>query len=236
MANLVITGIADVKTELERRKFPKILTLDDYNGIVDATLREWTRYAPIHKFVSFETKAEVNDYYIFDPNDATTAGICAGATGILDVIWSPGCNLNIDSLSSFFHQPSQMLIFRQKLDAWKQQFGPQGWDLVGVCGATTSFLRIFPAPQQDDAQVMIEMTTKLQLSDINVALSDWFYQWVEYYTADTLANLYATTAGVDLLNFADSKDAMAYWDRKAQRYYRRALDTQAGLGGLVARS
>ena len=45
-------ALTDVKTELERRMFPKILTLDDYQGITDAVLRELTRYAPIHKFVS----------------------------------------------------------------------------------------------------------------------------------------------------------------------------------------
>jgi hypothetical protein len=137
---------------------------------------------------------------------------------------------------SFFHQPSQMTLLRQKLDAWKQQFGSQGWDLIGVCGATTSVLRIFPVPQQDNANVMVEMTTKVQLSDINDAISDWFYQWVEYYVADALANLYATTAGVDLLNFADSKDAMSYWERKAKRYHERAINIQSGPGGIVLRS
>jgi hypothetical protein len=243
--------VADVKAELEQRKFPKILTEDDYQGIINATLRELTRYSPIHKFVSFQAKQQVSDYYVFDPEDATTAGICAGAIDILDVIWSPGgdwSSLNIYSpgwimlaqmvifTGSFFHQPSQMMLLRQKLDAWKQQFGSQGWDLIGICGGTTSVLRIFPVPQQDNAQVMVEMTTKVQLTDINDAISDWFYQWAEYYTADALANLYATTAGVDLLNFADSKDAMRYWESKAKRYYDRAINTQAGPGGTVMRS
>ena len=247
------TGIAltDVKTELERRRFPKILSLDDYQGIVDATCRELTRYTPITKFVSFLAQLQVTDYYVFDPYDPVTKGICAGAIDVKDVIWSPGgdwSSLNIYSpgwimlaqmvifTGSFFHQPSQMTLLRQKLDAWKQQFGSQGWDLIGVCGAKDSLLRLFPVPQQSGAQVMVEMTTKIQLADINDSISDWFFQWAEYYTADALANMYAATAGVNLLNFADSKDAMAYWERKAKRYYERAINTQAGIGGQIMRS
>lgn len=243
--------VANVKAELERRKFPKILTADDYEGIIDATLREMTRYTPITKFVSFHSKQQVSDYFVFDPNNVTTAGICAGAIEIKDVIWSPGgdwSSLNIYSpgwimlaqmvifTGSFFHQPSQMMLLRQKLDAWKQQFGSQGWDLIGICGAKTSVLRIFPVPQQDNANVMVEMTTKVQLSDVNDAISDWFYQWAEFYTADALANLYATTAGVNLLNFADSTSAMRYWETKAKRYYDRAINTQSGMGGAILRS
>lgn len=243
--------IADVKTELERRKFPKILTLDDYTGIVDATLRELSRYSPITKWVMFTAALQVTDYYVFDPDDPVTAGICVGALDIKDVIWSPGgdwSSLNIYSpgwimlaqmvifTGSFFHQPSQMMLLRQKLDAWKQQFGSQGWDLVGICGSPGAFIRIFPVPQQNGAQVVVEMTAKVQITDINDAIADWFYQWAEYYTADALANLYATTAGVDLLNFADSTAAMKYWENKAKRYYTRNINIQAGVGGLAQRS
>ena len=61
--------LSDVKQELERRRFPKILSLDDYQGIVDATCRELTRYTPITKFVSFTAQLQVTDYYVFDPDD-----------------------------------------------------------------------------------------------------------------------------------------------------------------------
>jgi hypothetical protein len=242
---------AQVKQELERRKFPSILTLDDYVGITDATCRELTRYTPISKWVSFKTTAQVSDYHIFDPDDAATAGIAIGARKVNDVIWSPGgdwSSLNIYSpgwimlaqmvifTGSFFHQPSQMLLLRQKLDAWKGQFGSQGFDLVGKVGDTDSVLRIFPVPQQDDAQVMVELSMPVVLADVNDSMSDYFYLWVEYYAADTLANLYATTAGINLLNFADSTAAMKYWEAKAKKYYDRAVLYSADIGGIAERS
>lgn len=238
--------LADVKQELERRRFPKILTLDDYQGITDAVCRELTRHTPITKFVSFQSTIHVTDYYVFDPDDPTTAGICAGAIDVKDVVWSStGDEFSLDIYSpeqtviftgSFFQDPSQMLLFHQQLDAWKQQFGSQGWDLVGLCGAPGAYIRISPVPQQDGGQVVVQFTTKVTLPDVNDAINDWFYQWAEYYTADALANMYSVTAGVDLLNFADSKDAMQYWQRKADRYYARAIAIQEGVGAAVMRS
>jgi hypothetical protein len=243
--------IAEVKQELERRKFPSMLSADDYIGVTDAACRELTRYTPISKWVSFNTVAQQSDYRIFDPDDATTVGIAAGARKINDVIWSPGgdwSSLNIYSpgwimlaqmvvfTGSFFHQPSQMLLLRQKLDAWKQQFGSQGFDLVGNVGNIDSVLRIFPVPQQSDAKVMVELSMPVTLADVNDPMSEYFYLWAEYYAADALANLYATTAGIDLLNFADSTAAMKYWEGKTKRYYARAVSYSADIGGIVERS
>ena len=91
-------------------------------------------------------------------------------------------------------------------------------------------------PQQVGAQVVVEFTTGVTLSDVNDSINDWFFQWAEYYTADALANMYATTAGVNLLNFADSKAAMQYWQGKAERYYARAIAIQEGIGSCVLRS
>jgi hypothetical protein len=241
--------IADVKEELERRKFPSILTTDDYVGILNAALRELNRYSPMSKFVGFTTVTNIQDYYIFDPANATTLGVAAGALDVVDVWWSPGgdwSSLNIYSpgwimlaqmvvfTGSFFHQPSQMMTLRQKLDSWKTQFGSQGFDVIGPVGAATSILRLYPVPKSE-ANVIVECRMPYTLVDIIDSVNDIFMQWVEYYTSDALANLYATTAGVDLLNFADSKEAMKYWEGKAQRYYTRALNSQAGMQGQVMR-
>jgi hypothetical protein len=242
--------IEEIKTEMEDRLFPQILTVNNYTSIVKATLRELTRFTPISSFASFTTVSNVQDYKIFDTEDEVTLGVAAGATMINDLWWSPGgdwSSLNIYSpgwtmlaqmvifTGSFFHQPSQMMLLRQKLDAWKTQFGSQGYEVIGVCGATDSILRLFPVPKSE-ALVVMELHKKVSLTDINDAISDVFFQWVEYYTADALANMYATTAGVDLLNFADSKDAMVYWQTKAQRYYNRAIAISAGISGQIIRS
>jgi len=244
--------IATIKQELERRKFPKILDEDDYQGIIDGCLREMNRYNPVRKIVSFTTVSDQQDYPIFDPEDTVTAGICASAQQIIEVYWNPGgdwSSLNIYSpgwqmlsqvilyTGSYFNQPSQMMVLRQKLDNWKKQFGSQGFDILGNIGDPTSVLRLYPVPKTNEAKVLVDFRSKNTLTDITSAYEDLFMQWAEHYTADTLANLYATTAGIDLLNFSDSTAAMKYWQGKADRYREKALDTQGGMQqGVVDRT
>jgi len=242
--------LAEVTTELLGRRFPAILEDSDYVQINKAALRELNRYSPVAKFVSFTTVIDQQDYLIFDTTDATTAGIAAGATEVRDVWWSPGgdwSSLNLYSpgwlmltqmvifTGNFFNQPSQMTVLRQKLDHWKDQFGSQGFELVGLCGAETSLLRLFPIPQTE-TKVVLELRTDMTLEDINASNFDYYMQWAEYYAADTLANIYATTADVNLLGFGDSKEAMKYWQGKAERYFDRAISIQGGIGGEMMRS
>jgi len=242
--------IADIKKHLEGRKFPSILSEEDYTEIVEASLRELNRYIPITRYVSFKTRDGVQDYKLFDPDDPITAGVGAGAVEVRDVFWNPGgdwSSLNIFSpgwtllsqmvlfTGSYFHQPSQMMVLRQKLDAWRQQFGSTGFEVIGLVGAKDSLLRLYPVPRANDNNVVVELSVNMTLNDINDAIIDNFWRWTEYYTADALANLYATTAGVNLLNFADSKDAMKYWQTKADRYYSKAIHIMSGVSGAAMR-
>lgn len=244
------TPIEAVRSHLVRRRFPCTLLINDFEEIVTAALRELNRYMPTVRYVSFTTVEGVQDYRIFDAADTTTAGVAAGALSISDVLWNPGgdwTSLNIFSpgwmmlsqmvifTGSFFHQPSQMMVLRQQLDSWKQQFGSQGHEIIGLVGATDSLLRIFPVPQSNESKVVVELQMGLTMADIIPSIEPYFYQWVEYYAADTLANLYAVTAGVDLLNFADSKEALRYWEGRAKRYYDKAIAIQGGSGGTGVR-
>lgn len=254
--------ITSIRSELERRKFPCVLDDDAYAGIVDAALREFDRTRPLIVFASFHAKGQQQDYYVFDATDTVTQvedpdnpgqflALCANALDVRDVYWNPGgdwSSLNIFSpgwqmlstvvlfTSSYFHQPSQMISLRQKLDAWKSQFGSQGFQVYGEPGTDTAFLRIYPMPLEDGGTVVVEFTRGHTLSDIGRSWERYFYQWVEYFTAEALANYYSQTAGVQLLGFADSKSAMQYWERQRDRKYERVLNIQAGIHGEVERS
>lgn len=197
-----ITSIAVIKEELERRRFPSILTDDDYQGIITGALRDMGRYNPLRSMVSFNTVAGQQDYLIFDTYDATTSGVCATARDIIDVLWN----------------------------------GKEAFEIIGNIGAPTAYLRLHPLPTEV-LMVHVDMCSTGLLTSFTGKYADLFWQWVEYYVADTLANLYATTAGIDLLNFSDSTAALKYWQGKAEKYLQRALDTQAGMQqGIVGRS
>ena len=236
----------DVRAHLVGRKFPDILDDADYDEVISAALRDLNRFGPVDKLAIFTTVAGTQDYLIFDPENAVTEGLCAGALEIKDVMWSPGGDWStLDILlpdeivftGGYFHNPSQMMVLRQKLDAFKAQFGSQGWDVYGLMGDASAYLKLSPVPR-GECKVVIDFTTAMTLEDIPATgrIVDAFWQWTEYYAADALANLYATTAGVDLLNFADSKSAMTYWEGKAGRYYNKAVTLQGGPGGCAMRS
>ncbi len=249
---MAVLTLQAIKQEMEDRRFPKILTEDNYRGIIKATMREMNRFNPLRRIASFTTVAERQDYRIFDAEDTVTAGICAGALEILNVYWNPGgdwSSLNIYSpgwqmlsqvilyTGSYFNQPSQMMVLRSKLDAWQKQFGNQGFDLLGAVDDPDTVMRLYPIPMTNEAKVLVDYRVGNSLETITAAQEAYFMQWLEYHTADTLANMYATTAGINLLNFSDSKSAMQYWENKAKLYKEKATDIQGGMSaGIVDRS
>lgn len=253
---------ATIIQEMVRRKYPNVLTQDDWQGLIDASIREFSRSTPVQVFAFFQTQVNVTDYYVFDPNDPQTQipdpenpggflALCSGALDVRNVYWNPGgdwSSLNIFSpgwqmlsqvilyTGSYFHMPSQMIILRQKLNEWKTQFGDQGFDVFGEPGQPQSFLRIYPEPQDSQGQVIVEWTRGHSLTDIGDSYTKDFYMWVQYHLCEALANYFSNTAGVQLLGFADSTQAMKYWQGRASFFWKRIEDTQMGAKGFSDRS
>jgi hypothetical protein len=182
-----------------------------------------------------------------------TKGVCSTALSIEDVYWNPGgdfTSLNIFSpgwqmlanvqlySGSYFNQPSQMMIVSQKLTAWKQQFGSQGFELFGPTGDPGSFLRLYPSPLEDGDLVIVRFQDKNHLPTIGPGDNrfDNLMMWAKHYTAKALANYYAGTAGVQILGFTDSSKALQYWASEALRYEQEALIQMAGLHGEADRN
>ena len=239
-----MASLDDIKTELRQRRFPQILTNDDYLGIVSAALRDLQRYLPVTSFGQFSTVLGQSDYRIFDPADSNTRGFAAKALEVRSVMWNPGevgitadlfsagwllSDQGLLDLASNFDQPSNLMLFRQKVDAWKRQFGDQGYTIVGDIGDPAALLRIAPVPQQDGTIVVVEITSPTLMANVTSQKYQWLFQWIEFRAAEAITNSYAETAGIDLLGFADSKEAMKYWERRMDRLEQKALDAQAGL-------
>ena len=244
------TQSAAIKQELIGRRFPVAMLLDDeFNQVVKAATRKMNRYSPVMEYATFSTQSEVQDYYIFDPNDPFTAGCCENATSIGELVWNPSdtaidddifgagillanngdIDLNID-----FQRPTMNLMFRQQLQAWRRQYGAQGFEIVGQVGDPNSFLRMYPSPQTTGITVAVEMFVSVPLQAVVSSRKDELMDWVELFTAEAIANMYAQTAGIDLLGFADSKEAMRYWANRAEKLEARALSHWGGLHGQVA--
>ncbi len=246
-----ITGITveQITAKLTGRNFP--VSMLDIDSILDDALGQLNLYAPVTMFAVFETVADQQDYYIFDPDDTVTAGFAERATAIREVYWNPTTDFFDISVfspgwtefnqvlllaTSNFHQPSQLMILRAKISKWKDQFGNQGSDILGAIGEASSVLRLYPTPADTGIKVLVEYAAGTTLELVAAAQIDPLMEWVCHYAADALANKYASTAGISLLGFVDSTAAMRYWQNKAEKYKAEALEKQGGLHGEVLRS
>lgn len=243
--------VTSIKTQWERRGFPCVLDADSWEGIVDEAIQELQNHSPIEAFAKFNTVQDQTDYLVYDPADPVTQGVCANALQIHDVLWNPGgdwSSLNLFSpgwqllsnvllfTGSYFHEPSQMMVLRQKLNAWKQQFGSQGFELLGMPGSLTGAVRLFPIPLEDGSPVIVTFSKKYGLSDVTEPIYRYFRQWVDYYAAEALAAFFSQTAGIEVLGFTDSREASRYWKDRADKYNQRAVSTQAGMSGQADRT
>jgi hypothetical protein len=184
------------------------------------------------------------------------SAVCPEDTlAVTNVYWNPSgdtASINIFSPSwqllgevinngSYFHQLSQMLILRQKLDGWRRAFGNQGFDLYGDSGDAGAYLRIYPIPEVERTLGVIEYIAPHSLAtlpalDSNKRIMRWFMQWIEAEYAGACARYYSQTAGIQLLGFTDSKAAMTYWETREQKLTTRAIDAQGGIQGEAERT
>lgn len=253
-----------LRSNYTARKYPDIFETDEeWQALIDQATLELDKYAPKTVFATFFTAALATDYFIFDPTDVQThiqvpnsdppvyTALAANALSITDTYWNPGgdwSSLNIYSpgwqmlsqmilfTGSYFHNPSQMVVLRQKLDYWKSQFGDQGFDVIGEPGLPTSFLRLYPEPQEADQRVVVEFTQAYALGDIGQAWFRFFDMWFNFYICQAIADYFSESAGVQLLGFADSKAAMTYWQGRAEKAKDRAQRLTGGNQGFGERS
>lgn len=252
--------LQQIQDELDGRNFP--CGLVNLQKVIDAALREFDRTEPLTVFASFNSVVDQQDYLIFDPTDVATRvpdpsnpgqflALAENALSVVDVFWNPGgdwSSLNLFSpgwqmlsqmvlfTGSYFHQPSQLVVLRQKLDSWKRQFGDQGFDIFGEPGDPTAFLRVYPLPKEGGAKIVVQFTRGHTLASIGRSYERWFQMWIETYYAEALANYYSQSAGVELLGFKSSDDALKYWTGRYDRLRNRAEAVQHGPHGNVERS
>lgn len=234
------TTVEAIKTELESRGFPIPLIEDGFSSIIDRASARFNDYSSVITYGSFLTVQDQQDYKIFDPEDSTLQGFARNATDIKNVYWNPvGDFTDLDMFSpgwSTVTQISQIMIIRQKLGQWLDQYGNQGSEVIGIVGEPASVLRLYPTPQSSGTKVIVEFENSLPLIFLGRTQMRDLMDWVCYYVADSLANIYSTTAGIELLGFTDSTAAMKYWQGKAEWYYSHCMTSQAGIHGEADRT
>lgn len=242
---------SQLRAIVSARKFPScVLSESDITVLTDMVFTRLNVAASVTKIASFVAVNGQQDYAIFDDSDITTEGCCKSAELILGVSWSslgslntadilnPGYVISQDLLRqvSYFSRPVDMMILRQKLSAWKDQFGSQSWKLLGRYGTPESVIRLYNIPNADDVVVFVEYTEGTDLTELSSTEIEAFWMWFEYYVAEAMANYFSQTAGTELLGFATKDAGLKYWERKARETQAQALSKTHGIHGEVERS
>jgi hypothetical protein len=181
-----------------------------------------------------------------------THGICAGALEILDCQWNPGgdfSSLNVFSpgwqllsqtiiySGSYFNMPGLMMILNQKLNAFKKQFGEQGFEVIGPVGDPESFIRIYPLPLESESPVIVKFLKTATLDSIkSQRIFTWLMMAIEARLCEAAANFLSQSAGTSLLGFTDSTAAMKFFQTRADKKWTEFKETLGGAHGAVDRS
>ncbi len=181
-----------------------------------------------------------------------THGICQNALSVISVDWNPGgdfSSLNVFSpgwqllsqtiiySGSYFNMPGLMMILNQKLNAFKKQFGDQGYEVIGNPGDPEAFLRIFPLPLESESPVIVRFIKTASLDSIkSQRIFTWLMMWIEYRLCEAASNFLSQSAGTSLLGFTDSTAAMKFFERRMDQKREEAVHAMGGLHGEVERS
>ena len=243
-----ITELKAIKSAL---KFGNCIVTDtDLETLANLALkRVGLTYSPTY-FTSFVSELEGQTYKIFDPEDAITSGCCADAVTIKDVYYNPHGDISNDIFNpqwpiyqemfrqnSIFNRPADLIIYRQRLNTWRNTFGEQGWEIIGgSIGKPDTILKLHPAPKASGVTVYIEYTKAKIMGSLDANDEESFLLWLDYYVSDAMANYYSMSAGTSILGFATGTDALKYWERRAEKKHNQALTKTHGLHGEVDRT
>jgi hypothetical protein len=242
---------ASLRGIIRSRKYPScVLSEADVQVLIDLVFMRLNVTAAVTKVTSFTAVSGQQDYAVFNPNDEVTEGCCENAELILNVQWSsmgtlntadilnPGYTVTQDMLlqESYFSRPVDMIILRQKLSAWRDQFGMQSWKLLGHYGDPNSVLRLYNTPTAEDITVFIEYTEGTDLTSLDNTQMEAFWAWFEYYIAEAMANYFSQTAGIELLGFATKEAGLKYWQRKSTDSLAAAYAKTHGIRGEAERT
>ena len=244
---MTIAQIIEIATA--RKISPCIMTPADLEVLANFALKRLNVTNDALYLASITGTLDRQTYPIFDSTD-TEFGVCADAVDIRDVYFNPHGDISNDifnpqwplyqelfASNSIFNRPADIVIYRMRLNNWREAFGQQSWEIEnGAIGQSQAVLKLHPAPKSDNVTVYISYTKRVTLSILTETMEEPFWLWLEHYIAEAMANYYSQTAGADLLGFATGTAALNYWRMKSDKKYEQALAKTHGLHGEVERT
>jgi len=215
---------------------PSITELTDtqIGDSVDSAVNEYSKYKPKKVYTEFETEADVATV------DITTVIEGSAVLGIVDCYYDPtGMFFDSDlyytlpetsivglSGLSLFNNPSLVVQFQQKLEAFKAHFGGD-WDFYD------DTLRLFPPPSTTGIKVGIVANCARALAEVPDTDEDTLLLWVEAKAGKILATKRAQISGVSMegasINFDTGSATMIKMAESKEKDFKKELGGHSGF-------
>lgn len=184
------------------------LTDTQIENALDSAVNEYSRYKPKRVYTEFETeahKAEVELTAVIPGSAVLEVVDCFyDPTGVFwdsDLYYTlPGVSISGLSGISMFHNPSIVLQYQQKLEAFKHYFGGD-WDFYD------GTLRLLPPPSSSGIKVGIIANCLKGLADIPDVEEDTLLLWAEAQAGKLLAEKRARIASINMEGASVNLDA-----------------------------
>lgn len=176
---------------------------------VDSAVNEYSKYKPKTVYAEFETEADVAEISMAKviPGSAVLNIVDCfyDPTGVFfdsDLYYTlPATSITGLSGLSLFHNPSLVVQYQQKLEAFKSHFGGD-WDFYNE-----DTLRLFPPPSASGTKVGLIASCARALADIPDKDEDTLLLWAEAQAGKILAEKRAQITGVSMEGSNISLDA-----------------------------
>lgn len=175
------------------------LTDTQIGNAIDSAVKEYSKYKPKKVYTEFETAADEATV------DITTVIPGSGVLNIVDCYYDPTgiffdsdlyYTIPCDSIAglsglSLFHNPSLVVQYQQKLEAFKSHFGGD-WDFY------EDTLRLFPCPSTTGRKVGLIANCIRELADVPDIDEDTLLLWAEAKSGKILSEKRAQISGVTM--------------------------------------
>lgn len=190
---------------------------------IDSAVNEYSKHKPKTSYAVFETEADIDEV------DITSVIQGSGVLYVVDCFYDPtgiffdsdlyftipGTSIAGLNGLSLFHNPSLVVQYQQKLEAFKSHFGGD-WDFYDET------LRLFPPPATTGLKVGVIAACSRVLAEIPDVDEDTLLLWAEAQSGRILAEKKSHITGVSMegetISFNSGKTTLTVADDKEKKF------------------
>lgn len=226
---------------LRAKGFPDDLTDAAIVDAIDTVLSDLSLGYSLQTYGTFSTNPDQQIYDLFSATivPATRQGALTGGLRVLEIIGGPisgESDADVFGIAPWLQNsafpnalenawsmnwPGDFTLWEENWQSWSRRFGTFSFEHIE--SRAGSPIRITPKPTETRT-VLVKYTTPRNVTDLRDSEEPWLLLFVQAACAETLANIFAATAGIKVGEMADQGKTVAYWQEMAEKWGDRARE------------